>query len=436
MFKKILNKNNTTDSQNDRTDFREACGVVDAIKKSMPVIEFTPDGTILDANEYFLEIAGYEKEEVIGQHHRVMCLSEYSKSDEYRNFWESLAQGESQKGTFERKNKAGAIIWLEATYFPVEIDGKVVKVMKIASDVTQERIKSKDREAVFDALNRSQAVIEFTPEGYILNANENFVAAVGYDLEEIKSKHHKMFCEEEFYQENPTFWNDLAKGEFKSGQFKRKNKLGEVLWLEATYNPIFNSVGEVVKVIKFASDITVNIDKETLVREASMVAHDTSMETMKITEDASARLSSSINLSSDVSEKTSETTEKIAKLNEQAEKIQSIVSTIKGIAEQTNLLALNAAIEAARAGEQGRGFAVVADEVRQLASRTSQSTSEIESVVQENQELATSVQGGMQSVVEFVERNKVQINDVAEVMQQITSGASNICETVGKLSKT
>lgn len=244
-----------------------------------------------------------------------------------------------------------------------------------------------------------------------------------------------MFCDNDFYQENPSFWQDLQQGKFKSGQFLRKDKLGNQLWLEATYNPIFDENNQVVKVIKFASDITQNIERELLVNKASIIAYDTSLETVKITEQAAELLNSSVKISDEISDKAKETTEQINKLNQQSDNIQAIVSTIKAIADQTNLLALNAAIEAARAGEQGRGFAVVADEVRQLASRTSQSTNEIATVVSDNQEVTTNVQDGMNAVTNYLDKGQAQLAAVAEVMQQIKAGATNVSDTVASLSQ-
>lgn len=413
----------------------ETSAIINSIKNNVATIEFSPEGIILDVNELFLAIAGYHKSEVVGQHHSVMCTDAYSNSSQYKEFWQLLRNGSANKGTFERKNKQGNVIWLEATYFPILENGKVTKVMKIANDVTSEKVTAVAQQSIYDALNRSLAIIEFTPDGEIISANSNFTDAVKYDLTSIKGKHHKIFCNHEFYQQNPTFWQDLQQGQFKSGQFPRKDKHGNELWLEATYNPIFDEKNKVVKVIKFASDITENIERETLVNEASVVAYDTSIETVKITEQASTLLNSSVQISNEISEKASETTTQINRLNEQSDNIQAIVSTIKGIADQTNLLALNAAIEAARAGEQGRGFAVVADEVRQLASRTSQSTNEIATVVSDNQEVTTNVQDGMNAVSSFVEKGKIQISEVAEVMVKIQSGATNVSNTVAGLSK-
>jgi len=415
-------------------DLENVNAIVDSINHCVATIEFTPEGIILDANDRFLAIAGYEKEEVIGQHHRAMCLASYTSTEAYRQFWKELAEGKNHRGVFERQNKAGDIIWLEATYFPIKKKGEVVKVMKIAADVTAEKTASLTKEFIFEALNRSQAIIEFTPKGYILNANKNFTDTVKYDLSEIKSQHHKIFCDDTFYKENPDFWKELENGHLKTGQFKRVDKYGDTIWLEASYNPILDTDGQVVKVIKFASNISDNIEKEILVREASSVAFETSTETVEITQKASLLLDSSLDISNEISQRTLSATSQINELNEQSENIQSIVSTIKSIADQTNLLALNAAIEAARAGEQGRGFAVVADEVRQLASRTSESTNEIEAVVQNNQNLTSNVQQSMSSVNDYVDKGKLQINKVSEVMKDITEGANNICDTVSNLS--
>jgi len=431
MFNKQL-KNELTQY---KSMLKEADCIVNSIKSSVPTIEFTPDGIILDANSLFLKITGYDQSEVIGIHHSNMCSPDYVKSNDYQQFWRSLKQGDSIKGTFMRKHKNGDTIWLEATYFPITEDGQVIKIMKIAKDVTSTKIASMSKEAVFNALDKSQAIIEFTPDGYIITANENFLNAVQYPLHSIQGKHHKIFCDDTFYQKNPTFWEDLQRHQFKTGQFLRKDANGNDLWLEATYNPIVDQNNKVIKVIKFASNITHNVEREALVKNASMIAHETSLETVSMINKASDMLASSVQTSADISSRTIKTTEQIDVLSEQADNIQSMVSTIKSIADQTNLLALNAAIEAARAGEQGRGFAVVADEVRQLASRTTDSTKEISDVVANNQEVTQNVQQGINAVSEFAEKGREQITHIEQVMNDIQLAAHNVSETVDSLNK-
>ncbi|MCU7842133.1 MAG: PAS domain-containing methyl-accepting chemotaxis protein [Candidatus Thiodiazotropha sp. (ex Troendleina suluensis)] len=413
---------------------KELEAFLSSINDSVATIEFKVDGTILKANQLFLDTTGYTLDEVIGKHHSIMCFPSYTNSTEYRSFWDNLRNGQAQKGTFERKDKAGQTLWLEATYFPIKDDGRTVKVMKIASDVTSDRLDSIAKESVLSALNRSLAIIEFDPHGNILTANDNFLSAVGYTIDQIVGEHHKIFCDEHFYKDNPTFWNDLAKGEAKLGRFSRVNSRGETLWLEATYNPILGRDGTVSKVIKFATDITTQITRNEAVNEAAEMAYNTSLETAEITKHGSELLQDSVEVSEDISSKVMKASSKISLLNAQSQSIEKIVETIKNIAEQTNLLALNAAIEAARAGEQGRGFAVVADEVRQLASRTSQSTGEIGSVVSDNKGLTDSVTLAMEEVAKIAQEGMNKITDVTEVMHKILSGADNVTETVSKLS--
>ncbi|MFC3137503.1 methyl-accepting chemotaxis protein [Shewanella submarina] len=407
--------------------------LVDSIKNSVAFIEFTPDGTIKDANNLFLNAVGYSIDEIRGQHHRMFCHSAYASSSQYRQFWADLANGVAQTGMFNRKNKAGEEMWLQATYIPVKQNGSVVKVVKVASDITEEKLRLDEQAAVFAALERAQAIIEFTPDGNILTANQNFLGAVGYSREQIVGKHHRIFCPESFLQDNPNFWPDLASGQHKSGLFERRGAGGQVLWLEATYNPVMNDRGEVVKVIKFCSDITERIVRQQAVREAAEVAYSTSEETAQIAVQGADLLRNSVQTSSVIAEQVQRTTESINQLNEQSKNIEAIVSTISAIAEQTNLLALNAAIEAARAGDQGRGFAVVADEVRQLAARTSQSTDEIASVVSENRNLTAGATEMMNQVGQTAESGKDQINQVAQVMEEIRTGAENVSQTVANI---
>ncbi|MEG0007482.1 MAG: PAS domain-containing methyl-accepting chemotaxis protein [Aeromonas sp.] len=417
-----------------QAELDEQQGIVNALKGGVATVIFSPQGEILEANPAFASLVGYGAGELVGQDHRLLCPRDWAQSPAYQQFWDRLRQGQVESGLFERVNQRGETLWLAASYFPVKQQGRVVRVMKIVSDATARELRLQRQEALAQALDRSQAMIEFTPSGEILSANANFLACMGYSQSQLQGKHHKMFCDEAFLREQPHFWEELARGQFKSGLFMRYNSHGEAIWLEATYNPIRDGSGKVVRVVKFASDITARIHQNNATRDAARLAHSTAQETLSSAEQGASLLRAAVETSSLIAAQVEQTTALIGQLNEQSRHIEAIVSTISAIADQTNLLALNAAIEAARAGEQGRGFAVVADEVRQLAARTSLSTSEIAKVVQKNRELTAQVTGDMAGVAGSAELGKEQIAKVSQVMVEIRQEANRVSETVSNLS--
>jgi methyl-accepting chemotaxis protein len=247
--------------------------VLDAFSRSQAIIEFKPDGKILTANENFLGAIGYSLSEIAGRHHSMFMAPESAASPEYRAFWAQLAAGSPQAGEFARVAKGGRTVWIQATYNPVrDTSGAVAKVVKIAADITQAKLASLASAGQLQAIDRAQAVIEFDLDGRIVSANANFLAALGYGLEDILGKHHSLFVDpkERDGADYRRFWDDLRRGSFQSGEFRRITRSGEEIWIQATYNPIMGLDGKPMKVVKFASDITAQ--KRASMESASKIA--------------------------------------------------------------------------------------------------------------------------------------------------------------------
>jgi methyl-accepting chemotaxis protein len=238
---------------------RDAMAQSAAINRSQAVIEFKMDGTIITANQNFLDAMGYGLDEIQGKHHQMFAPPELRGSEAYKAFWASLNRGEFQAGEYKRVGKGGREVWIQASYNPVmDNAGKPVKVIKFATDITEKKIRGMEDAGKIAAIGRAQAVIEFNLDGSIITANENFLATVGYRLDEIQGKHHQIFVspaerDGAAYRE---FWAKLGRGEYEAAEYKRFGKGGKEVWILASYNPILDEAGKPFKVVKFASDIT------------------------------------------------------------------------------------------------------------------------------------------------------------------------------------
>ena len=421
-----------------RLEIGRHTALVEAIDRSTARIEFTPEGVVVAVNPCFLEALQYRADEVVGQHHRMFCPPEMVGSPAYREHWERLRRGEFVSGRFKRIAKGGATVWLQATYNPIYgAQREVVGVVKLATDITAQVEAEEAERGMLAAINRSMATIEFAVDGTILAANDNFLRTVGYAASEIVGRHHRMFCDNETTgsQEYAGFWSRLGRGEFVSGQFRRLGKGGREVWLEATYNPIFAADGKVSRVVKFATDITERVQRVAQevanADEALQIAHSNaafSEQGSKVIVAAAAKMR-------EISDVANGAAHTIEELGAQSQQITSIVQTIREIADQTNLLALNAAIEAARAGEQGRGFAVVADEVRKLAERTSNATAEISGMIGKVQDGTRSAIAGMGTMRETAAESVSLASEAGAAIESIRDGASRVVDVVENFSR-
>ena len=412
--------------------------VIDAIDRSTARIEFTPDGTITFANDLFLATMKHRREQVIGHNHRLFCSDAVANSAEYAAHWRRLRSGEPVTGRFLRQDAQGNPVWLEATYNPVlGPNREVVRVVKLATDITPSVLESGERHAILTAIDRSMAKVEFDLEGKVLDANDNFLAVMGYTRNEVLGRHHRSFCDPAHAAsaEYERFWTRLRHGEYFSGRFQRVARNGRKVWLEASYNPVLDPEGRPYKFIKFASDISARM--EALEQEVANAAEALTIarENARLSDCGTSVIVRATEQMRAIASSAEGAATSIGQLGDETAQITSIVNTIREIADQTNLLALNAAIEAARAGEHGRGFAVVADEVRKLAERTSNATTEITGMISTVQDGTREAIGRVKDMRETATASVSLANEAGDVIGGIRKGAAEVVGVVERFSE-
>ncbi len=462
-----------------------------ALDRSLAIIEFDPTGRILDANENFCKALGYTRAEIVGKHHSMFIDPAEAQSQAYRDFWAKLGRGEYDAREYLRIARGGRDVYIQASYNPVlDARGRVERVVEFATDITARKLETAEAEAKLKAISLAQAVIEFTPTGDILDANDNFLRAMGYRLDEIKGRHHRMFVDSAYANspDYPAFWAKLGRGEYVADGFERVGKGGKRVRLQASYNPIFDLRGRVAKVVKFATDISdlrelggsltklaagdvehpivnafqpafepirrdfnaaqeklkstlltiadsadlvaasgkeVTSASEDLTRrteaqaanlEETAAALGAVTETVKKTAESAGQASAVVSETRNDAERGGDVVrravEAMGRIEKSSQQISQIIGVIDEIAFQTNLLALNAGVEAARAGDAGRGFAVVASEVRALAQRSAEAAKEIKGLISASTE---EVGEGVKLVAETGEALSRIIAKVAEI---------------------
>jgi methyl-accepting chemotaxis protein len=424
----------------------EDAGKIAAIGRAQAVIEFNLDGTIIAANDAFLKTLGYSLAEIQGKHHGMFVAPEERNSDAYREFWAKLSRGEFQSGEYKRFGKGGKEVWILASYNPILDDaGKPFKVVKFATDVSEQKLRNANFEGQIEAIGKSQAVIEFSMDGMVLNANENFLNTLGYSLAEIQGKHHSMFVppDERTSEAYREFWANLNRGEFQSGEYRRIGRGGKEVWIQASYNPIRDLNGKPYKVVKYATDTTAQViarKKSDAVRAMMEQVAAGAEELNASVREISQAMVRSKDTATDAVERVEAADQQAQRLSTAAGSMSSIVELIGDITGQINLLALNATIESARAGEAGRGFAVVAAEVKNLANQAKQATDKIGTEIGNLTGISSdvvnalnSIKAAIQSVNEYVSSTAAAVEEQSTVTSEMSSSMRRAAEEAASI---
>ncbi len=425
-----------TDITAEKLASMEDAGMIAAIGRAQAVIAFNLDGTVVTANENFLKTLGYSLGEIQGKHHSMFVEPAMRDSAAYREFWASLNRGEYQAAEYKRIGKGGKEVWILASYNPILNEkGKPFKVVKFATDVTLQKLRTADLAGQIAAIGKSQAVIEFNMDGSVLTANENFLKALGYSLGEIQGKRHSMFVDASerdgaAYRE---FWANLNAGRYQAGEFKRIGKGGREIWIQASYNPILDLNGKPFKVVKYAADTTAQVlarKRAESVRGMMETVAAGAEELNASVREISETMTKSRQTASEAVVRVDAADQQAQRLSAASEAMGGIVELIGNITGQINLLALNATIESARAGEAGRGFAVVASEVKNLANQAKQATDKIGQEIGNLNGISADVVGALTAIKQSIQEVSEYVTSTAAAVEEQSTVTSEMSSSM------
>lgn len=465
----------------------DSAAVLKTVFETNCILEFTADGkSILRANANFLTMTGYAGQDLVGKAPAALITFDDGAGSELSQMLEAALAGKTIFSELRLRHKDGADIWVNGRLYPIQKGKRRTRIILFATDITKSRAERRHADSVIAAIDRSQATIEFDLQGIIKTANENFLKTVGYSLEEIRGKHHRMFVapEEASSAAYADFWGRLRNGEFFVAEYRRIGKGGKEVWIQASYNAMKDASGHTIGVIKFATDITAEHGKRsertdlqkivnagvenvaTAIAGTSRQATGAAAAAVQASSNVNAVAAGASQLASSVTEIniqvgraleiSNEAVSKaemaggtVTSLVEDANKINAVVDLISSIASQTNLLALNATIEAARAGEAGKGFAVVASEVKELASQTARATGEINARIAAVQASSLSAKGAIEAIASTisdingisvsisaaVEEQAAVTADMSHNMQEAAKGVGMITQTMEEVAQ-